>query len=128
MTKQVPLNEIGPGNFVGEEIFVGKGIYENTIQVFSSACRLLVFTMSMASTDFSNTFVAKAVVDAYKLKNQRRNQYMEQVMQSKPEKLLATGVQKPKERNALDDLKDQILGMTSILMKKIIMYLSHRRR
>lgn len=110
-TKQIPLNEIGEGNFVGEEIFLGEGLYKNTVQVFSSNCRVLVFTMNMTSTDFANTFVAKSVLDAYKIKEQRRTEYLHQIVHNNPEKLLnATASQKLKTRNALDDLKDQILG------------------
>lgn len=67
--------------------------------------------MNMTSTDFANTFVAKSVLDAYKIKDQRRTEYLHQIVHNNPEKLLnATATQKLKTRNALDDLKDQILG------------------
>jgi hypothetical protein len=115
--KQVPLNEICEGNFVGEEIFFGKGLYENTIKVFSSSCRLLVFTINMTSTDFSNTFVAKSVTESYKIKSRRRNEYLDQIIQNNPEQLLATENVKEKTRTVVDDIKDHILGMIMLTKK-----------
>lgn len=109
-SRDFPVNQICAGSIVGDEIlFLGKN-YKYTVKVESSSCKMLLFEKNINMRDFATKFIHNILGDQFYEKENQRKSQIDRILQNQPEKFLEARGMLIKTHDAIDNMKEDILG------------------
>lgn len=117
--KDMPINDLGEGSIVGDEILMEDTDYKYTVKVETNLCKLLVFERNANKKDFATKFLHKILTLEYFKKEKLRAEKISTLISSHPEKYLISQVSNSNPNDAIDEMRMKILGRDRLTREEI---------